>query len=463
MTKQKVARVLCIAGLGVVGPMGCAVNRVRPIDSALFLPQPTQQTLDSSADADPRTIAEAIPPDGMQGESPKNASVLPTTQPRPFESLKPLDPLEQAPTTQPVEVLEAPASPAPTATVADSSATPSAGTGVYMTLGGVLVQVNNTPIYAGQVLAPLRKELAAKAREDDPAAFKDFAETEIHKQLDELIQDELDFATGYNALSDDDRKLADAIAVQIRQEKVTAAGGSVERARRQAMEDGQDFDDLIKQEYRHIVHGLYRRRKIEPLIQVRADDMRDDYNHNLSKLYSEKDKAQFRVLEIDPAKCGGMGMARDKINSIRERAIHGEDFIKLASTENQNDFLKGRGGNPCDDGGWMERNTYRFDAVEAAVWKLQPGQITPVIETEGMLFIAKLEARHLGTVKPFEDQTVQADIYNRLYQQQLGQLWQKSRGDSLGEAIVTPSSDQELENRLQIAVDMAMQTYAQSH
>lgn len=327
-----------------------------------------------------------------------------------------------------------------------------------MTLGGVLAQVNNTAIYASQVLSPLKKEFATKAREMDADAFRAFAEQEIANQLREAINDELSFATCYRGLSPDDRKLADAITMQVRTERVTAAGGSVERAKRLAAEDGEDFDQSIKQEYRRIVHDLYVRRKMEPLIQVRADDMRDFYTANLSKLYSEKDQAQFRVIEIDPSVVGNQQAAIDKINAIREKAIHGGDFGMLASTENQNDFLKGRAGNPCDDGQWMERNTYRYDAVEAALWKLEPGQITPVVQAEGLLFIAKLDAKHIGKVRPFEDQTVQADVYSRLHQQQMGDLWSKSKEESVDDQIINTD-----DTRIQVAVDMAMQTYAMAH
>ena len=117
--------------------------------------------------------------------------------------------------------------------------------------------------------------------------------------------------------------------------------------------------------------------------------------------------------------------------------------------------MKGRSGNPCDEGAWIEKNTYRFDAVEAAAWSIEPGQITPVVEAEGRLYIARLDAKRNGIVRPFEEQAVQDDIYNRLHQQQLGELWRKSKDDSIGDAMINTDA-----NRLQVALDMAMQRYA---
>jgi len=244
---------------------------------------------------------------------------------------------------------------------------------------------------------------------------------------------------------------------------VTDAGGSVERAKKLAEEQGEDFDQAMKQEYRHIVHDLYFRRKVDPLVQVTADNMRDFYRMNLAKLYSDKDRAQFRVIKIDPAVTGSMQAAMDKISSIREKAIHGGDFTALASTENDDSFLKGRGGNPCDEGGWMDRDAYRIDAVEAAIWKLEPGQVTPVIQADGALYIAKLEAKHIGAVRPFDDQNVQYDIWGRIHQQQMGEVWARIMDESIDESIVSSTDPRSLEDRMKVAVDMAMQMYAAAH
>jgi parvulin-like peptidyl-prolyl isomerase len=453
--KKKVAPIAIACGLVFITQQGCATNPSRQLDTALFVAPAIGDNSGGAVEPDPAIVSVQLPPDAPQNESPKTAEILPGSQPRALDTVKPLDAIPTGPTTMLVaaesgENIASSESASPTTAPADRNSAD-----IYMTLGGVLAQVNDTPIYANQVLTPLRKEFNAKAREMDASAFRDFAEQEIGRELRELIEDELQFATTYHALTDEDKKIADAVAIQARKEKITAAGGSVEQAKRLSLEDGEDFDASIKQEYRRIVYQLYRRRRIEPLIQVTADDMRDFYTANVGKLYSEKDEAQFRVIAIDPASRGGTKAARDLIESIRAKAAAGADFAKLACAENDDPYLKGRRGNPCDDGGWMEKNTYRIDAVEGAAWSIEPGQVSPVIETEGKLYIVHLDAKHNGTVKAFEDQTVQDDIYNRLYQEQLSELWRKSKDDSVGDGMI--STD---ETRVQVAVDMAMQGYA---
>ena len=115
------------------------------------------------------------------------------------------------------------------------------------------------------------------------------------------------------------------------------------------------------------MRDLYEDRFIRPRIQVTAADMRKYYLDNVDRLYTERDQAQYRIIKIDPARIGGQdarAAALKRITSIRDRAEQGEDFATLASTENQDDYLKTNAGDP---GGWMQRDVYRVDAVDHAV------------------------------------------------------------------------------------------------
>jgi parvulin-like peptidyl-prolyl isomerase len=482
---------LLVCGLGLLGPLGCVGNEVHTLDSHLFVPANASSELpDIPIEPGGAIIAgERQPATTAASDSPKNISILPAPTTGPFDAIAPLEALQPLPTTGPSDpladhVTDPPATdaqavqasavlppqpPAATSQPADAQAAarklpvdpgpqPAKAPSVYMTLGCVLTVVNDTPIYANQVLAPLDKALTAKARELSPQAFKEYAVSEIEHQLQEMIEDELYFAVAYHGLTEEDKKIAKAITMEIRQEKITAAGGSVEEARKRSLDDGLDFDDALQQDYRRVVHARYQAKQIEPLIQVTADDMREYYRLNAAKLYSDQDRAQFRVLMIDPAAHGGVQPALEKINAIREKALSGADFAALASADNDNAFLKGRGGNPADAGEWIDRKTYPIDAVMAAVWQIQPGQVTPVVQTNDGLYIAKLEAKHIGITRPFEDPTVQDDIYTRLHQQQLADHWRKSKADSFSDSMVVTDTD-----RLEIALEMAMQKYAAVH
>jgi parvulin-like peptidyl-prolyl isomerase len=461
---------LGIAGLSIGGPVGCVANRVQSLDSRVFVAPSLPETTANigKTDAGNASVAGDIEPGPPVGEVPKTAAVLPnppgpTT--RPFDALEPISELgagssASPPTTQSAQA--APQQPEPSAVAVQAPATPVLevkGQGVYMTLGGVIAQVNDTPIYANQVLDPLKKEFAVKSRQMTPEAFRRLAEDEIFAQVRERIEDEMDFASNYFALSEDDRKLAELNAMMDRHRQIIAAGGSEQLARHRAADAGEDFDESIRTHYRWMIHRIYQERLLEPLIQVTADNMRDYYNKNLEKLFSTKAQAQFRVLIIDPDKCkDGLAGAKLKIIALREKAINGEDFAKLAADENDDDYLKSHAGCPGAPGTWIERNSYKDDAIDAAIWQIQPGQITPVIETGGKLCIAKLESRRDGAVRKFEDWDVQVEIQAKLRQMQMGHLWEVRKDEMTNQAMIIFDP-----KKMEIAVDMAMQQYAQAN
>lgn len=408
-----------IAAVGLLGLLGCDSSARRPLTAQAFLPR-----------SSPTAAAPADPP---RADVPQ------------------LTPISSSATTHPIvaSITAAATQPAPPATA--PLALPD---GTFMTLGGVVADVNGTPIYANKVLSLLDKEFAAKAREMDAERFREFARREVERQRQELIADEVEYAAAERELTDDDKKLVDMLTMQYRQKTVIEAGGSVELAKRKAIAEGTTFDEMVQQQHRRLMRDLFYQRRILPRIQVTADDMRQFYKANVDKLYSRQAQAEFRVIKIDPARMGGSdprAAAIAEINYIRTKALRGDDFAALASAENHDDYLKSRGGDP---GGWIKQGSYLIDAVEKAVWALEPGQITEVIEANGAFYIAKLEAKKPATVRPFEDQSVQDDIQARLRQAQFANLRDKVRADLEAGAAVTANDAQ-----LDLMVEMAMQKY----
>jgi parvulin-like peptidyl-prolyl isomerase len=446
-----------LVSLGLLGPLGCAGPSTKPLSSSLFVNSGEMGGSDVPLIAGPATtISELQKPLPATAQSPQQAMVLPAEQaPSALPDVKPIDALSTPPTTEPVTTATTEPSAAPANDAAPAPSAPVVGQGVYMTLGGVVAIVNDKPIYAQQILNPIDRELTVKARQLAPREFEQFAVQEIGAQFEKLVSDERDFALAYRALSEDDRKLALAIMVHARQERINKAGGSVELARQQSLDAGEDFDDALNQEYHTLIQQLYYQRKIEPLIQVTAQDMREFYRLNVDKLFSDKDRARFRVIEVDPETAGGISAAMDKINGLRDRAMHGEDFAALATNFSDDPIFKKTGGSPTDPGQWMDRNTFPNDAVDAAIWQIEPGQITPVLKYNGKLYIAKLEAKHIGSIKPFDDEKVQEQISAQLRQKQATILNEHSREESLANGIIDTSED-----RMQITLDMAMQKYA---
>ena len=418
----------------VAGITGCA-DQPRQLTADSFYAPPKEAPAKTAAIPQPPPTEPVVREEIVVAPVAAATTSAPTTN---VASSQPIDSNDSADTTKPAGPAES---------------------GLYMTLGAVVAEVNGTPIYANKIVSLQDKVLAARAREMDPDQFRRFAQGELLRQCRELISDELEFAAAKRVLSADDQKIADMATIAYKQQKITEAGGSLELAKRKARSEDADFDEQVRDQYRKIMRDIFYQRRIFPRVQVTADDMREFYTANFDKLYSQRDQAQFRVIKIDPTRIGGPDSrktAMQKANFIREKAQRGDDFAALASTENDDDYLKTRGGDP---GGWMQRDSYRIDAVDKAVWKLEPGQVSPIIENDGAFYVAKLEAKKAGNVRPFEDPTVQDDIRNRISQQQFVFLRDKYQRELIVDAVVTPQS--EIEKRLSYAVDLAMQKYAQ--
>lgn len=329
-------------------------------------------------------------------------------------------------------------------------------TGRYMTIGGVIAEVNGTPIYVDKVLASIERDLRAKALELGPEQFSDAATRLIREHVWSVVQNELVYANALRHLEERDRMLADMITERYRQRKITEAGGSIEVARRQARSEGVDFAELVQAKAREHIFQVYYERKVRPRVEITAAEMREFYNQNRQRLFTTHEQARFRLIRIDPRSFGGGAGGRDqaisRAQALRQRAEAGESFEALASEYNDDERLKRVGG----DSGWVQRGAYRLERVEDAVFALQAGQITPIVEDEGAFFIARLEEYQPGEVRPFEAEDVQRRIEMELQSRHLRALRERDEQRLLEDAIIRENREQ-----FDVALQMAMQKYVQ--
>lgn len=356
----------------------------------------------------------------------------------------PTDTSERLPATAPGVAATLPAP-------AESITRPGIPSGVAMLLGTVVCEVNGTPIFADKVLASLSRLLAVEARQRDQLGFRVFAEEEIKKQVRVYIFNELEFAMAEKNLDTSERQLAADYTARWRQQQITQAGGSLERTRAKFSADGWDFEERVREEFRNNMVLIYMTKKVLPQAQVRADDMRRYYFQNLHTTFTEADQAQFRVIKVDIARTGGEEPAKDKAAGIYERAKLGEDFTAMASSVNDEPAWMRSGG---DVGGWIQRGAFRLEDLETAIWKLQPGEVTPPVRVDDAFYIAKLENRKIGRVRPFEEQAVQDEIANTLRRQQISLLHDRQRQMLMQNAVLHPDPP-----NIQPVVEMAMQKY----
>ena len=451
-----------LAALLLIGGCGRGNGGARPLDSDAFYSRQGQATVVEESPISPVDQPGAVPydrtgtnvrqPTPQRGEP--SVSHVSETVRQSVQHRQPSAVATTAPTTAPSSDEGAVGAMTTTTTTMPTTApaTRGASTGAYLTIGGVIADVNGQPIYADKVLEAISGPLRAKARELEVAQFRNFAEDQVNRQVAEFIRDELEFAAAERALDAREIDLAHAMTERWRKQKITEAGGSEAVAKQRAQDAGEDFNEMVRQKYREHMTQIFYQKRVIPRIQVTAQDMREFYNRNKETEFTEHGEVEFRLIKIDPRKMGGREQALEKIRELRQRVENGADFATIAGSVNHDEHLMRNQGLV----GPIQRGAFRLRKVEEAVWQTQPGKMTEIIDADNVFYLAQVERKRSGKVLPFEEPTVQARIQATLRSQQFSKLREQVQERLRADAIIR--YDQEM---IKTAVEMAMQRYAQ--
>jgi parvulin-like peptidyl-prolyl isomerase len=264
-----------------------------------------------------------------------------------------------------------------------------------------------------------------------------------------MVRTELFVAQAEQVLDKSEQDLAWGYTMQWKQQQVNAAGGSIEQAKAKAAAEGLDFDEMLQDKLREYKVGIYYEKKIKPRCQVTAQDIREYYQRHFKTDFSEPETIQFRLIKI-AVKSAGRDDALQKINDLKSRVVKGEDFQALAGQFNDESRLAKNGGLEQP----VARGAYVNEKVEQAAWKLQPGQVSDIIEANGAFYLVKVESRKPEHVRPFEDPKVQFQIGEILRKEQFAVLLDREQAKLMEQHPYFPDPP-----RYDIPIDMAMAMY----
>jgi len=399
----------------------------------------------SPAERDPDANPASAPPNVTLVPAPPKPAGNPTIKPAPAEGINFVSDQVQGPKTAEPTTAVAPAKPAPEKTFAP---------GQFMPIGGVVAEVNGTPIYADNVLRAVAPILVARAKDLDEARFRSLASSEIQRQVEESIRNEVEYAAADRNTTKEEKQTADRLTQQWRDKLVTDNKGSVEAVRKFFRDQGTTFDEAAKEQYRLNLVRVFYAKKLFPRIQVTAEDMRRFYDKNKDTLFTEHDALTFRIIKITPEAMGSDAAAQAKANELEARAQRGEDFAQMAGEINNDPtYLKNRGLV-----GPIDRGAFRIDVVEKTLWDLPVGGVTPVIHDGDAYYIAKVETKKTGRIAAFEEDAVQKRMLETLRGQQFSRLRADLEAQLRRDSVVA-RNDQMIATTL----DMAMQNYPKWH
>ncbi|MGE5608780.1 MAG: peptidylprolyl isomerase, partial [Bacillota bacterium] len=253
--------------------------------------------------------------------------------------------------------------------------------------------------------------------------------------------------------------------------EITKAGGSLAITRARYAADGIDFDERVKEEYRKNMIQIFYYKKVFPKVQISAEDMRRFYELNLDRMFTEKSEVLFRMIRVSVKDAGGVKDAWDNMKKVQEMLARGDSFADVAASKyNDRVYARQRGyrdvkrdetgqvlrddkGEPV--GAWYQKGAMKEEDLEKAIFELNVGEMTSVIDGGDALYLAKLEGKKAGSVKAIESEEVQKEIFRLMTAEQRGELRRKEQ-KKLMDASVTRTDDQAVET----TIEMAMQKYA---
>jgi|GEM_PF-1913313 len=149
------------------------------------------------------------------------------------------------------------------------------------------------------------------------------------------------------------------------------------------------------------ISKFFLQEKVEFNRQVTHLEMLDEYRSNYDQ-YAVKGKVRFEQIEIQPAKAGGRFAAKDKIEDIYDRLVHGGNFEAIAKKESHG-FRAFKGGQYD----WTGKGSLVNKEIDKSIFTLPQGKLSGVIETKTGFHVIRVIERVESHHTPFTEAQVE--------------------------------------------------------
>ncbi len=123
--------------------------------------------------------------------------------------------------------------------------------------------------------------------------------------------------------------------------------------------------------------------------------------------YAHTAKCRWEKIEVKFSKAGGRFAAKDKIDDIYQRLVHGGNFQAIAKKESHG-FKASKGGQHD----WTNRGSLVSKKVDEAIFTLPQGRLSEIIETKNSFLIVRVIERVDEYHTPFEE--AQSEIKKKI-------------------------------------------------
>ena len=277
----------------------------------------------------------------------------------------------------------------------------------------VLALVGGHPVFVGDMMFEVN-QILEKHMKGAPQAAKDAQKEKLMSRLlPKYIDQKMLFVSTLDQLPE--QANIDDI---LKQAEVTfnekALPGMMENS---GVESVTQFDGILRSQGSSVrqmrrawakdqISKFFLQEKVQYNKQVTHLEMLDEYRSNFDQ-YAVKGKVRWEQIEIQPAKAGGSLAAKEKIEDIYDRLVHGGNFEAIAKKESHG-FRAYKGGQYD----WTSKGSLVNKEIDKSIFTLPQGKLSGIIETKAGFHIIRVIERVQAHHTPFTE--AQVEIKKRL-------------------------------------------------
>ena len=266
----------------------------------------------------------------------------------------------------------------------------------------IVATVNSIPIFASDILEPYTLNLRQAEKQHTPEEVNLIKRDLIQKHM----QPHIEKAVLVSALREDlDKEKMDQLDVQME----AAFKDEIERLKKQANvgtrveleevlgREGVRLDTLKTNFAARQMAMFYIGQKANAKVQFSRQELLDWYNAHKEE-YAIEALARWQQIRISYGKSGGKTQAAKIMQQVVAALRAGDDFGKVAT-----EFSDGPRKAKAGVWDWTAPGSLAEENVDRAIWDVEVGRISQVLQTNSAFVLVKVLERKGGGYTPFED------------------------------------------------------------
>jgi len=280
-----------------------------------------------------------------------------------------------------------------------------------LTVEQIVARVNNSIITMSDYQKAM-DQLPEEVQQDCQGCLQEKIQTELKDRQKNLLRDMIDQQLLIEKAKDMDINVETDLVKrldEVRKENNLATLDDLEKA---VEGSGLNWDDYKTRLRNDLLQQKVIQQEVGSRMDIPTDDVKKYYEaHKQEFVRPEEVDLSDILLSTDGKSPEEIAAVRTRADDIHNRVTKGEDFAEIAKRYSQGPTAQQGGELGVYERGQLDPQ------IEAAVFKMDKGQITDVVQTKAGFDILKVNAHYDAGLQPLDK--VEGEISNRLYQQKM--------------------------------------------